>query len=229
MGSMIEFTRPDGKTSPGYFAPASQPGAPGVVIFEEWWGVDDRIKATADRLATQGFSVLIPDLFRGRSAVTPDEATHLVKGLDFADAARQDSVGAARYLRDHGAKRVGVMGFCIGGALTILSAMQPGVFDAASAWYGFPPPEAGDPASISIPLQGHWAIHDDFNPIAAADALGRKLEAAGRKPEFYRYDAHHGFFNTGALGQGGLGHHHPDAAERAWTRTVDFFKRTLST
>jgi carboxymethylenebutenolidase len=224
---MIEFTRPDGKTSPAYFAPASQSGAPGVVMFEEWWGVDDRIKATADRLAAQGFNVLIPDLFRGRSAVTPDEATHLVQGLNFADAVRQDSVGAARYLRDHGAKRVGVMGFCIGGALTILSAMQPGVFDAASAWYGFPPPEAGDPASISVPLQGHWALHDDFNPIAAVDALERKLEAAGRKPEFYRYDAEHGFFNTGVLGQGGLGHHHPDAAEAAWSRTVDFFNRTL--
>src|SRR5271165_1667627 len=85
MGSMVEFTRPDGQTAPGYLAPAAQTGAPGVVMLEEWWGVDDRIKATADRLASSGFRVLVPDLFRGRNAVTRDEATHLIQGLNFAD------------------------------------------------------------------------------------------------------------------------------------------------
>lgn len=227
MGSMVEYTRPDGKVGPGYFAPASQPVAPGVVLLEEWWGVDDRIKATADRLASQGFSVLVPDLFRGRSAVTPDEATHLVQGLDFEDAATQDSIGAACYLRERGSKRVGVMGFCIGGALAMLAAMQPGAFDAVSAWYGLPPPEAGDPASISIPLQGQWALEDTFYTVAAVDELEQKLKAAGRKPEFYRYQAQHGFYNTGAPGQGGLGHYDRDSAETAWGRTVDFFNRTL--
>jgi len=226
MGAMIDFRRPDGQTAPGYLAPASQADAPGVVMIEEWWGVDDRIKATADRLASQGFNVLVPDLFRGRSAVTRDEASHLTEGLNFADAVTQDSIGAARYLRDHGAKRVGVLGFCIGGALAMLAAMRPG-FDAVSTWYGFPPPEAGDPANISIPLQGHWALEDEFFSVDAVDALERKLDATGRKPEFYRYRAKHGFFNTGTLGQGGLGHHDREAAETAWRHTVDFFNRTL--
>ena len=196
-------------------------------MFEEWWGVDDRIKATADRLASAGFSVLVPDLFNGQNAATRDEASHLVQGLNFPDAATQDSVGAARYLRQRGAKRVGVMGFCVGGALAILGAMQPGAFDSVSAWYGFPPPEAGDPANISIPLQGQWALEDEFYPSAAVDELERKLEAAGRKPEFHRYPAKHGFYNTGALGQGGLGHYNREAAETAWRRTVEFFQRTL--
>jgi carboxymethylenebutenolidase len=227
MGSMVEFTRPDGKTAPGYLAPAPQAGAPGVVMLEEWWGVDDRIKATADRLASAGFSVLVPDLFRGRSAVTRDEASHLIAGLDFADAAGQDTTGAARYLREHGAKRVGVMGFCVGGALAMIAAMQPGTFDAVSTWYGFPPPEAGDPANISIPLQGHWALEDEFFSVDTADALERNLEAVRRKAEFHRYRAKHGFYNTGAPGQGGLGHHNPEAAETAWQRTVEFFDRTL--
>ncbi|MGA8099256.1 MAG: dienelactone hydrolase family protein [Candidatus Cybelea sp.] len=227
MGSMVEFTRPDGKIGPGYLSRASQPDAPGVVMLEEWWGVDDRIKATADRLASQGFSVLVPDLFRGRSAATPDEATHLVQGLDFADAAAQDTVGAARYLRERGAKRVGGMGFCIGGALAMIGAMQPDGFDAVSAWYGLPPPEAGDPAKISIPLQGHWALEDEYYRPAAVDALEQKLEAAGRKPEFYRYQAKHGFYNTGAPGHGGLGHYDRESAESAWSRTVEFFNRTL--
>jgi carboxymethylenebutenolidase len=227
MGSVIEFTRPDGKTAPGYFAPASQAGAPGVVLVEEWWGVDDRIKATADRMASEGLSVLIPDLFRGRHAVTRDEASHLVEGLDFGDAARQDAIGAERYLRQQGAKRVGIMGFCLGGALAVLAAMQPDEFDAVSAWYGLPPADAGDPTKITVPLQGHWAREDDFVRIDAVDALERKLEAAGRTPEFHRYNAKHGFYNTSKPGEGGLGHHNPDAAETAWRRTIDFFNRTL--
>lgn len=227
MGSMIEFARPDGKTAPGYFAGASESSAPGVVLIGEWWGLDDRFKATADRLASHDFNVLAPDLFRGRSAATGDEANHLAEGLDFVDAASQDLPGAGRYLREHGAKRVGIMGFCMGGALAMLSVMHGGAFDAASVWYGFPPPEAGDPKGISVPIQAHWALEDGFFKIERADAIERELVAAGKKPEFHRYDAKHGFFNTGELGKGGLGHYHREHAETAWRRTVEFFDRTL--
>jgi carboxymethylenebutenolidase len=227
MGSMVDFRRPDGQNAPGYFAEASKPGAPGIVMFEEWWGLDDRIKATADRLASEGFNVIVPDLYRGRSAATGDEANHLMQGLDFKDAATQDAQGAAQFLRDHGSKRVGVMGFCMGGALAMLSAMHARDFDAASVWYGYPPAQAGDPATIRIPLQGHWALHDDFFQIEGVDELERRLGAGGIAPEFHRYDAQHGFFNSGEAGAGGLGHHHPEHADTAWRRTVAFFDRTL--
>jgi carboxymethylenebutenolidase len=227
MGSMIEFTRPDGKKAPGYYAAPPSPNAPGIVLFEEWWGLDDRIKGTADRLASHGFGVLVPDLYRGRSAATGDEANHLMQGLDFGDASTQDAAGAARYLRDQGAKRVGVMGFCMGGALALLSAMHDGSFDSVSTWYGFPPPEAGDPAKISIPIQGHWALQDDFFAIEGVDEVETKLKVTGRQPEFHRYDAKHGFYNTGEPGEGGLGHYDRAHAETAWRRTVEFFDRTL--
>jgi carboxymethylenebutenolidase len=226
-GSTIEFRRPDGKTAPGYLAEAQQPDAPGIVLFEEWWGVDDRMRATADRLASHGFNVLVPDLYRGRTAATGDEANHLMQGLDFKDAATQDAAGAAKYLRERGSKRVGVAGFCMGGALAMLSVMHGRQFDAASIWYGYPPAEAGDPARISVPLQGHWALDDEFFTMEGVDAIERKLTDAGAAPEFYRYDAKHGFFNTGEGGEGGLGHYHPQHAETAWRRTVEFFDRTL--
>lgn len=227
MGSMVEFARPDGKTAPGYFVQAPAAGAPGIVLFEEWWGLDDRIKATADRLASHGFNVLVPDLYRGRSAATGDEANHLMEGLDFGDAASQDSAGAARFLREHGARRVGVAGFCMGGALAMLGAMHGREFDAVSVWYGYPPPEAGDPATITVPFQGHWATEDAFFTIDGVDAIERKLDAAGVAHEFHRYDAKHGFFNTGEVGAGGLGHYHHEHAEKAWQRTIEFFDRTL--
>lgn len=224
---MVEYARPDGKTAPGYFAEASQRNAPGVVLIEEWWGVDDRIKATADRLASHGFNVLVPDLFRGRSAVTPDEANHLVEGLNFQDAATQDTVGAARFLRDRGAPRVGIMGFCIGGALAMLSAIHGKDFAAVSTWYGYPAAEAGDPSKITVPIQGHWALEDEFFSSDGVDALEHKLQAAGTSPEFHRYKAKHGFYNTGQHGAGGLGHYERESAENAWRRTIEFFDRTL--
>ncbi len=228
MGSTVEIRRPDRGTAPAYLAEAPHPAnAPGLVVFEEWWGLDDRIKATADRLASHGFNAIVPDLFRGRSAAAGDEANHLMQGLDFNDAATQDGAAAAEFLRERGAQRVGALGFCMGGALAMLALMRGVRFDAASVWYGYPPAEAGDPASIGVPLQGHWATGDDFFTIDGVDAIEGKLTAAGTPFEFHRYDAKHGFYNSAELGKGGLGHYEAEHAETAWRRTVDFFDRTL--
>lgn len=223
---MIEFRRPDGGTAPGYLAHASD-SAPGVVMLEEWWGVTDHIIDSAQRLSQSGYNVLVPDLYRGRKAATGDEANHLMNGLDFKDAATQDAAGAMQYLRDHRSKRVAVMGFCMGGALAVLAAMYVKGFDAASIWYGFPPPEAGDPSTISIPLQGHWALHDGFFPIGRVDEIEKALKEKNATYEFYRYDAEHGFGNPNPENQAGLGHYNKEATEQAWTRTLDFLKKTL--
>lgn len=228
MGSAVEFVRPDGQRAPGYLAEAAQgPAAPGIVMIEEWWGLDDRIRTTADRLASDRFNVLVPDLYRGRWAATGDEANHLMEGLDFRDAATQDIAGAAAFLRGRGAAKVGVMGFCMGGALTLLAIMHGDAFDAASVWYGYPPAEAGDLTTIRVPLQGHWALDDGHFTIGGVDSIEGKLQQGGVDYEFYRYDAKHGFFNTGEPGAGGLGHYHAEHAETAWRRTVEFFDRTL--
>lgn len=223
MGETIEFTRPDGQTAPGYLARSGSSGVPGVVLFEEWWGVNDQIKETADRLAGQGFDVLVPDVYRGRVAATGDEANHLMQGLDFKDAATQDASGAATYLRDLGAGKIAVMGYCMGGALAMLAAMNDEDFDAAVTFYGLPPAEAGDPASIEVPLQGHWAVRDEHFGIENVDAAEAKLKAAGRNPEFYRYDAKHAFCNPG-----GLGNYDEAAAQTSWDRTIAFLKRHLA-
>lgn len=222
MGSMIEFTRPDGRSAPGYLAtPAKHDGVPAVVMLEEWWGVNEEIKADAERLAGEGFRVLIPDLFRGRVAATGDEANHMMEGLDFGDAASQDTRGAAQYLKKSSAK-VGVIGFCMGGALALIAAMHVPEVDAAVSWYGAPPPEAGDPSKIRIPVQGHFAMRDVFFKIEDVDTIESKLKTGNVQYEFHRYDAKHAFGNPK-----GLGNYHRDSAELAWRRTVEFFNRTL--
>jgi carboxymethylenebutenolidase len=224
MGKMVEFTRPDGKPAPGYLSEPARPGdAPGVVLFEEWWGLTDHIKEIANRLAADGFRVLAPDLYRGRVADSREEAGHLADGLDFSDAVAQDARGAAAYVKQHGAKHVGVMGFCMGGALAMLAAMHDPDFDSAVIFYGYPPPEAGDPSTIKIPIMGHWAHHDEFFNIAGVDVLERAFKTGGVPYEFHRYDAKHAFYNPG-----GLGNYHREHAETAWERSVDFFNRTLT-
>jgi carboxymethylenebutenolidase len=223
MGERVEFVRPDGTKAPGYFSEPNHGGhAPGVVLFEEWWGLNDQIVETADRLASRGFRVLVPDLYRGKVAATGDEANHLMEGLDFIDAATQDARGAAAFLRSHESDRIGVLGFCMGGSLAMLTAMQDTDFDAAVIFYGYPPAEAGDPSRIGIPIMGHWAEHDGFFPIQGVDEIERALQRGGVPYEFYRYDAGHAFYNPG-----GIGNHHPEHAETAWERSVDFLDRML--
>src|ERR1700674_3265610 len=142
MGTTISFNRPDGKKVDGYLAePAGGSNAPGIVVIQEWWGVNEQIRGVANRLASAGCVALVPDLYRGKSTVEAEEAHHLMTGLNFGDAASQDIRGAVQYLKKSGSPKVGVTGFCMGGALTILSAVNVPEMDAGVIWYGYPPLE----------------------------------------------------------------------------------------
>lgn len=230
MGSRIEFRRPDGASAPGYYAApaAGAQTAPGIVLVEEWWGVTDHIKEIADRYAALGYRVVVPDLYRGRTAAIGDEANHLMQGLDFGDAFSQDIRGALGHLKNEApGTKVGLTGYCMGGALTLLAAMHLTEPDAAVVFYGIPPENAGDPAAIAIPLQCHFALHDEFFPIAAAQALEERLKFGKVPYEIFRYDAKHAFCNPNPEGAAGLGHYDADAAREAWERALSFWKRTL--
>lgn len=99
-GSMISFKRPDGQELQGYLArPEQEAGAPGVVVIQEWWGLNDQIRGVADRLAAAGYVALVPDLYRGSATVEEEEAHHLMTNLNFGDAASQDIRGAVQYLK----------------------------------------------------------------------------------------------------------------------------------
>jgi carboxymethylenebutenolidase len=227
MGEKIEYPRPDGKTTPAYYAAPEKEQAPGIVLIEEWWGVTADMMAIADRYAQLGYRVLLPDHFRGRTAATGDEANHLMQGLDFSDAATQDVRGAIAYLKEAGSK-VGVTGYCMGGALALLTAMHAKEADAAVIFYGFPPPEAGDPATIEIPIQCHFAKHDDFFPPAGVEKIEERLKEGKVPYELFWYDAKHAFANPNPVGSSGLGHYDAAAAHLSWERAVRFWKNTLA-
>ncbi|MCH7345701.1 dienelactone hydrolase family protein [Pelomonas sp. CA6] len=221
MGQMIEIKRPDGQTSNAYLADAG-PRAPGLVLIQEWWGLNAHIRAVADRFAQAGFTTLAPDLYRGRLASSADEASHLMTGLDFADATHQDLRGAVQHLRARGLP-VGVAGFCMGGALTVAAAVHVPEAAAAVCFYGVPPAEFADPAQIRIPFQGHFASRDDWCTPAVVDALARRMHDAGLAPELHHYEADHAFFNNARPEVYDAG-----AAALAWQRTLDFLRRHLA-
>jgi carboxymethylenebutenolidase len=229
MGKMVSFKRPDGKSVDGYLAePAQGAKAPGIVVIQEWWGLNDQIKGVAERFAKAGYRALVPDLYRGKSTLDAKEAEHLMSGLNFGDAAGQDVRGAVQYLKATGSAKVGVTGFCMGGALTVLAAVNVPEADAAVIWYGFPPLEYVDATKIKAPLMGHFALDDVPFPIAKVGELEDKLRAARVSFDFYRYPAKHAFANeTADEKKLPIVQYNPAAAELAWKRTVDFLAKTL--
>ena len=193
---------------------------PGVVVVQEWWGLVPHIKDIADRFAGQGYLSLAPDLYHGKSTVDAEEATHLMKGLDWGRATTE-LAGAVRHLREvEGCTRVGVVGFCMGGALAMLCAAQPGV-DAYAAFYGFPPEAKLD--SVSAPGLIFFGEHEGFFNVGAARAFASSQRARGIPTEVVQYPgAGHAFFNDTRPEA-----YQRDAANDAWRRTLALFAERL--
>ena len=231
MGNMISYKRPDGQSVSGYLAePEKGAAAPGMVVIQEWWGLNDQIKGVADKLAAAGYRALVPDLYRGQVALAANEAEHLMTNLNFGDAAGQDVRGAVQHLKASGSSKVGVTGFCMGGALTVLSAVNVPEADVGVVWYGYPPLEFVDAAKIKAPMLAHWATQHGAFAISGVDALEEKLRGAGVAYTGQRYLAQHGFANETALGPRRLPITQYDAewAQIAWDRTFSFFGKHLN-
>lgn len=220
-GTEVKFSTVRGEAS-GYLARPAE-GRSAVIVLQEWWGLVPHIKDVADRFAKQGYLALAPDLYHGKTTVEVAEAQHLMEGLDWAMAA-DEIAGATRYLRDReGAERVGVVGFCMGGALTVIAATQPGI-DAYAAFYGFPPAGAAPVDDITAPGLLFFGDQETFFSIADAEAFADRQRAKGREAEVVVYTgAGHAFFNDTRTEA-----YHSEAASDAWSRTLDLFGRHLA-
>ncbi len=216
---MIEIARNDGQTCPAYYAEAS---GPGVVVIQEWWGLNDQIKGIADRLAEAGFNALVPDLYRGKLTTEADEANHLMTNLDWAGAVI-DVQACLLHLKRSGAKAA-VLGFCMGGALTIIASANLPETDAGVCFYGIPPAQAADPKKIRVPFLAHFATEDDWCTPAAVDALEAQLKEGGVAHSLYRYQGRqHAFMNEARPEV-----YDAEAAQQAWQRSVAFLNEKLA-
>ena len=219
MGTRIPFKRPDGKSAQGYLARAGYANAPGVVVIQEWWGLQDQIKGICDRFALAGYDALAPDLFKGKVIPYHDaeSAAREMNSLNFLEATDQDVRGAAQFLL-RASPKVAVVGFCMGGAVAGLAACRVPEFSAAICFYGLPPGSVAKPSDVKVPLQGHFANSDDFVTPEVVDAFEKALEAAGKTFEFFRYDASHAFMNEQRCV------HDRTSAELAWKRVRAFLE-----
>jgi carboxymethylenebutenolidase len=220
----ITFSRPDGETCRAYLAEPTEArdgDERGLVIIHEMWGLAPPILEMAERCAKEGYRAIVPDLFRGRRARDVPEGLAMMGALDMADAVEQDLRGAAQWMKRTGPK-LAALGFCMGGALSIVAAARVPELDASVCFYGVPPLELMDASAIRIPVLGHFAKLDDWCTPAKVDALEHALQASGADYELHRYDAAHAFMNQG-------GHGYSEAAAAlAWQRTLEFLERKLA-
>ena len=230
MGETVEFAS-NGGTASGYLVTPASGSGPGVLVIQEWWGLDSGIKEMADRLGAAGFVALAPDLYHGELAghTEMDKAGKLMHSLP-PDRAGRDMSGAVDYLSSHPAVKgdgVGVVGFCMGGMLAfIIAANRPDKVKAVVPFYGFPQgPTEPDWSTLTAAVSGHMAEHDDFFPPAAARALESKLQGMGKNVTL---TVHAGTGHAFMAPHNALGTLNATLAAQIWPTVTAFLHDTLS-
>jgi carboxymethylenebutenolidase len=229
MGENIEFTS-NGGTASGYLARAKEGAGPGVVVVQEWWGLDSYIKGVCDQLADEGFTALAPDLYHGQIAkhTEMDKANELMQSLP-PDRAARDMGGAVDFLLGHESVRghnVGVVGYCMGGMLALVLAAQQGErVGAVVSYYGAPLGDMEpDWSKLSAPVLIHVAENDEIFPPDAIEELAGRLKGMGKDVTLHVYA---GTGHAFALEHNALGTYDAEAGRQAWVRTLEFLRKHL--
>ncbi|XP_060064445.1 protein usf-like [Ylistrum balloti] len=196
----------------------------GLIVLQEWWGLNDQIKNVAVSIGNMGnFVTLVPDLYRGKKTTDNEEAGHFMGNLDW-EGAVLDIQGAAKKLKSMGCTKVGVTGFCMGGALSLASAVRVSEIDAAASFYGIPGDGLADVSKIRIPLQCHFGTKDaveGFSCPKSQAKLREKLDNGKVAYDFFSYDAGHAFTNETSP------NYYKDCSDLALGRLVDFMNKNL--
>jgi carboxymethylenebutenolidase len=217
----------NGGIAHGYLAEPDGGSGAGVIVIQEWWGLDDSIVDIANRFAREGFVALAPDLYGGRVTHDENEAMTLATQL-VPEQAVKDLSGAVGYLLERpsvSGNAVGVVGFCMGGGFVLRLAARGGEKVAAAAvFYGAVSPEE-DMSGIRAAVQGHFGERDQSIPPQRARELMERIRAeAGVPVEVHFYNAGHAFLNDRNL----IGTYNEEAAKLAWGRALDFLRTHLA-
>jgi carboxymethylenebutenolidase len=196
----------------------------GVVVIQEWWGLSDFIKSTCDRLAQDGFVALAPDLYRGAMAKSKAEAASMMGALDHKQALEDIGAGVASLGADARCNgRVAILGFCMGGALTLAAAATLDGLAAVVPFYGLPQVPNEALAKIKVPIQAHFATQDDWAKASSAKAIQDAVRGGGGAMDLFIYDTVHAFMRTTDASV----YSEPNA-QVAWGRAIAFLKQHLS-
>jgi carboxymethylenebutenolidase len=224
VGTQITFPSDIG-TTPGYLArPRASGKYPGVVVIQEWWGLVPHIKDVVERFANQGYVALAPDLYHGEVADEPDEARKLAMALE-RDRAVAEIRSAVRYLaslEQVAPKKIGIIGWCMGGGLALSTAAEDRSAGAVVCFYGRPLSQS-DTANLQVPTLGLYAGEDHGITIADVDAFREDLLRFNVPHEIHMYpEAHHAFFNESRPVYDAA------VASDAWKKTLDWFNIYLT-
>lgn len=217
----VAFTH-DGVQVSGYLSRPSGTPRAGMIVIQEWWGLNEDIKEIADRYASEGFLALAPDMYHGVVTEEPDDARKMAMALERDKAAQEIDAAIAWLKETQGVAKVGCVGFCMGGGLTLTTALREGSgVDAAHVYYGGGMPEASEIAKVQVPVMGSYGALDAGIPKERVDGLRDALTAAGVENDIMLYEgAGHSFFNRSHL--------EPNAAQHSWERSLAWFGRHLT-
>jgi len=223
-GTMVEFSS-NGNTASGYLSKPESGKGPGVIVLQEWWGLVDHIKDIADRFAREGFVALAPDLYHGKTTRSPDEAGKLFMALNI-DRAEKDLRGAIQFVlaqQETAGKKVGTVGFCMGGQLSLYAACANANVGACVNFYGIHPNVHPNIAGLQAPVLGFFAEKDGSVTLEVARKLEAQLKNAGKQTEFHIYPgAAHAFFNDTRPEV-----YNANCAKQSWERMLKFFREHL--
>ena len=220
----VQFSS-DGATAGGYLAAKSGDELrPGLILIQEWWGLNDHIKDIARRFAEEGYVVLAPDLYDGKKTKDPEEAGKLMQGLN-QSVALQKLNSAVEYLKglpEVDSERIGVTGFCMGGSYALLLACHNESVKAAAPFYGDVPSE-DELKRLSAPVLFIGAENDFWITQDKMARLDEGLKKFDKEGEVKVYKGvGHAFFNDTRPDA-----YDKDAAEDAWKRVIGFFESHL--
>lgn len=225
-GDMVQYGIVDGAAVRGYLArpTGAAKAGPAIVMVHEWWGINDNIKAMADRYAGEGYTVLAVDLFGGQVATTADAAMKLYQaGMADVGKGERNVAAAVDYLRKNGATSVGSVGYCFGGHWSLRTGLAGGAnVNAVVMYYGAPITDAQGLSRLRAPVLGLFGGKDTGIPVDSVRAMEAQMKKAGRTVTIHIYpNAGHAFANPS--GQS----YDKATADDAWTRTLAFFKANL--
>jgi carboxymethylenebutenolidase len=223
----VTYATVEGTEIKGHLArPVGSEGfLPGIIVIQEWWGLNDNIRTMADKLAGEGYTALAVDLYNGQVAEDADKAQELMRAAMGNVAAAQDNLKQAySYLEnEHSAPKVGTIGWCFGGAWSLNSAlMLPDEIDATVIYYGRLETDPEKLKALGMPILGIFGAEDQGIPLDMVKAFESALDTLGKDATIHIYEgADHAFANPSGS------HYEPVAAQDAWQKTLDFFAKHL--
>ncbi|MCH8865571.1 MAG: dienelactone hydrolase family protein [Proteobacteria bacterium] len=223
----LPYVEVDNKLVYGYFVFPSDmvEPLPAIIVIHEWWGLNDNVRAMADRLASEGYIVLAVDLYAGKTATNAEVARHMMLSVVENSAAAVHNIRRAYAFVSEtaGAPSIGSLGWCFGGGWSLNMAMLfPDDLDATVIYYGQITDDEEKLRPINVPILGLFGADDTGISVQSVRRFEEALERLRKKYEIHIYPGvGHAFANPSG------NNYNAEAADDAWMRTLEFFGRNL--